>query len=316
MNLDKIEAERQRRLELWRTLHRRDGPDRVKPSLVKELRLHRGQQGIYRDQKLTGPLTSTGTGVAVGLLHTGSSYSDDLFDDGVIYHYPVTSRGQRDRNEIASMKACAEHSLPVFVVIKRSPADSTRDVRLGWVTDHDDGSRQLLISFLEAPPSVVDVQTDEDDKSFELKKPRADRRTSTRARLGQCRFRFRVFKRYGSVCAFCQITEPKLLQAAHLCPVEEGGSDDPRNGLVMCLTHHKAFDDGLLLIEPESLELCAGPSVPDLKTIGVTNNIIVHLRHKPHREALLWAWSKRASGHRVRDAAQKRHAVGGAAHSL
>jgi hypothetical protein len=32
----------------------------------------------------------TPEGVAVGLLHTGSSYADDLAEGGVIYHYPQT----------------------------------------------------------------------------------------------------------------------------------------------------------------------------------------------------------------------------------
>ena len=293
MTPETIEAERHRRLALWGELRRLGGPDLVKPSLIKELGIHRGQQGIFRDQKLTSSLTPSGTGVAVGLLHTGSTYTDDLFDDGVIYHYPTTSRGERDRNEIAAMKACAEHALPVFVVITRLPTDSTRDVRLGWVTDHDDASNQLLISFSDVPLQTTDFEGDDDNRTFEMKASRTYRRSSVRTSTGQGRFRFKVFKRYGSRCAFCSITELKLLEAAHLCPVEEGGSDDPRNGLVMCLTHHKAFDKGLLLIHPDTLQLHAGPSVPGLKSIGVAFDSIIHLKQTPHRDALLWAWSKR-----------------------
>ena len=287
-----IEAERERRLALWSELGRQGGPDRVEPSLVNQLRLHRGQQGVFRDQELTGSLTSLGTGVAVGLLHTGSSYADDLFEEGLIYHYPMTSRGQRDSNEIAAMKACAEHSLPVFVVITPSAGASTRDVRLGWVTDFDDDSRQLLISFSDAPLPAAKASVDEDDGPFELKVSRRHKWTTARTRPGQCQFRFAVFKRYGAACTFCQINEPKLLEAAHLCPVEKDGCDDPRNGLVMCLTHHKAFDAGLLLVNPDSGAVHAGRSISNLKSIGVTVASIGHLKRTPHRDALTWAWSQ------------------------
>jgi hypothetical protein len=286
MTPEAIQTERDRRLNLWHELGRCGGPDRVAPSLVRELRLHRGQQGVFRDQELTASLTPSGTGIAVGLLHTGSSYADDLFDDGVIYHYPVTARGERDRNEIVAMKACAEHTLPVFVVITPSPGASTRDVRLGWVTDHDDASGQLLITFSDGPLLTTMPREDDDARPFELMVSRTICSTTAKARPGQGRFRFAVFKRYGNACAFCSIIEPKLLEAAHLCPVEENGTDDPRNGLVMCLTHHKAFDAGLLLIDPASKEVLPGPAVSDLKSIGVAVVSIGHLRQVPHRDAL------------------------------
>lgn len=313
MTPEVIQAERDRRLLLWNELKKRGGPNRVETGLVRDLRLHRGQQGVFRDQELTGLLTPSGVGVAVGLLHTGSSYADDLFDDGIIYHYPVTARGERDRNEIAAMKACGENSLPVFVVITPSRGAPTRDIRLGWVADHDDDSGQLLISFSDSPLPAAKAGQDDGARPFELKISRTDRTATIRARSGQGRFRFAVFKRYGTACAFCQITEPTLLVAAHLCPVEENGTDDPRNGLVMCLTHHKAFDAGLLLVDPDSREVGAGPSIPDLKSIGVAVAAIAHLKQTPHREALLWAWSRRAPGQGAQNAAQQPHAAGGAA---
>jgi putative restriction endonuclease len=287
-----IDSERRRRLALWAELKRHSSPDSVAPSLVKELRIHRGQQGVFRDQKLTGTLTDSGTGVAVGLLHTGSSYSDDLYDDGVIYHYPVTSRGIHDRNEIEAIKTCNKHSLPIFVVIKRSPGDLTRNVRLGWVSDYDDDSRQVLITFSDEPPPVSDIGTHDDSRPFTLKIPRSNYRSSIRARLGQRRFRFAVLKRYGTVCAFCRIAVPNLLEAGHLCPVEEGGTDDPRNGLVMCLNHHKAFDSGLLLVHPDTLDVTARSSKQDLKSFGVVFSSIHHLKKKPHRDALMYHWGR------------------------
>jgi hypothetical protein len=250
--------------------------------------------------------------VAVGVLHTGSTYADDLFDDGVIYHYPVTARGERDRNEIAAMKACGEHTLPMFVVITPSSGARTRDVRLGWVTDVDDASGQLLIAFSDAPLCVSASQDDDEQRPFELTAVRPLRSTTVRARPGQGRFRFTVFKRFGSRCAFCSISEPKLLEAAHLCPVEDGGTDDPRNGLVMCLTHHKAFDVGLLLVDPDDLSVRSDLTGSDLQSIGVAVSSIKHLQKVPHRDALAWAWNQRAPGVSREAAAQQQHAADGA----
>ena len=65
------------------------------------------------------------------------------------------------------------------------------------------------------------------------------------ARRGQQRFRFQVMAQYGSKCAVCDIRYPALLKAAHICGVAQQGSDDWRNGIPLCATHHDAFDDHL-----------------------------------------------------------------------
>ena len=48
-------------------------------------------------------------------------------------------------------------------------------------------------------------------------------------------------------------SELSLLDAAHLYPISKKGTDDPRNALVLCALHHRAFDRGLILIDPDSL---------------------------------------------------------------
>jgi len=59
-------------------------------------------------------------GVTVSVLHTGSSYPDDLANDGVIYHYPTTSRPPgRGASEIEATKEAARLRLPIFVVTIR-----------------------------------------------------------------------------------------------------------------------------------------------------------------------------------------------------
>ena len=112
------------------------------------------------------------------------------------------------------------------------------------------------------------------------------------ARTGQQRFKFDVVKRYGARCAVCNVSVPGLLDAAHLRPKAKNGSDDPRNGLVMCPLHHRALDGYIIGIEPETLQIVAGKQLDKLASIGVARTDISHLTMKPHPDALTWLWDK------------------------
>lgn len=67
----------------------------------------------------------------------------------------------------------------------------------------------------------------------------------------QGKFRKEIFKAYNGTCAVCGIKEPKILRAAHIIPVAEGGSDEIQNGLCLCTNHEIAFDKGLLKIKAD-----------------------------------------------------------------
>lgn len=278
---------------IWRQLKVRGGPDDVPHIWIGQLRIHRGQQGIFRDLEITSHLAESTSGVAVGILHTGTSYEDDVAEDGIIYRYPHTGRGERDSNEIAALKACYKLNLPLFVVITPRTKSSDRNIRLGWIQEYDDESKQALIEFLDSdsPPSRADAQNFE-QQPFTLYEERPGRYSRTKVRPNQWRFRFDVFKRYGSSCVVCGIRRLELLQAAHLCPIEAGGSDDPRNGLVFCLTHHCAFDTGLLRIHPKTFELHVGNGVRSLEELGISRVSIANLPRPPHLDALNWAWRR------------------------
>lgn len=80
----------------------------------------------------------------------------------------------------------------------------------------------------------------------------------------QDKFRKDVLKAYDSRCAVCGIQEPKILRAAHIVPVAEGGSDEISNGICLCTNHEIAFDNGLLKIRPNgSIEVTS----QDLKEV-------------------------------------------------
>ena len=103
-------------------------------------------------------------------------------------------------------------------------------------------------------------------------------------------FRFSVFKRYGAKCAVCSVSRSEMLQATHLRPVSEKGSDDPRNGLVLCANHQLAFNAYLFAFDPESLEIVFKPGVT-ADELGITVKNLRGLVKKPHPESVAWRYS-------------------------
>jgi len=83
--------ERQRRLSIWAELCKKWGISGLKPRVLNDLRVYRGGHGVYVDKNNTSAASLDSTGITVGILHTGSSYRDDLAEDCILYHYPHLS---------------------------------------------------------------------------------------------------------------------------------------------------------------------------------------------------------------------------------
>ena len=244
---------------------------------------HLGGQSPHGDNCIAG--------VTVGLIHTGSSYADDLSADGVIYHYPKTQRpASRDLSEIDSTKAAGDLRLPVFVITHSTAKSSTRDVHLGWVEGWDDSSRLFLVSFRSEPPETLLTADESDQTEFTPTEDSPGKKTTVFSRPDQRRFKFRVFQRYGARCAVCDVSIAELLDAVHLLPKRRNGTDDPRNGLVLCPLHHRAFDGGLFGIEAETLTIVYQQNGPSADELLISRKTLDHLRRKPHQIALTGAW--------------------------
>jgi hypothetical protein len=84
----------------------------------------------------------------------------------------------------------------------------------------------------------------------------------------------------------------ELLDAGHLRPKSEDGTDDPRNGLIFCPTHHRAFDAGLFAIEPGSLRIVYRDDGPNASRLGIEHESLQCLSRKPHSEAVQWLWDE------------------------
>jgi putative restriction endonuclease len=180
----------------------------------------------------------------------------------------------------------------LFVITYPAPNANSRDIRLGWVEDWDDEARTFLIGFGERPPAPSFGPSMEEEP-FQLVEEAGRPTREVATRPGQQRFKFRVLKRYGPRCAVCGLDALELLDAAHLRPKHEHGTDDPRNGLVFCPTHHRAFDAGFFAIEPETTRIIARGDFDAANRLRLAYPSLDHLRNRPHPDALRWAWDHR-----------------------
>jgi putative restriction endonuclease len=270
-----VAEEAARRAAMWEQLRAAGDPASLPAAVLRETRTYDGGRGIWADKGTTAGVGGADA-VAVSVLHTGDHYPDDLSDSALLYHYPETKRPGRDTMEIEALKSAGTLGLPVFVILRNG---SGRAVKQGWVTDWDDPSKLFLIEFGEGRPALVS----EPEELVLYGRASGVRRTVT-SRPNQQRFRLNVLKRYGPTCAVCNVEALELLTAAHVVAVEKDGSDDPRNGLVLCWNHHRAFDLGLLRISTEGrVVFDNGHSAGDL---GVTKLSLDALAARPAREAL------------------------------
>lgn len=138
--------------------------------------------------------------------------------------------------------------------------------------------------------TVVDQETD--FRAFSSNLQSHYRQVKQRAK--QRRFRQEVMNSQGHACAVCDLAIPSILDAAHIVEKEKDGTDDPRNGLVLCALHHRMFDRGFFVVHPASLEVSPLPPYT-LAELRITRSDIGHLPNKPHRTALDWRWEHRGS---------------------
>jgi hypothetical protein len=174
-------------------------------------------------------------GVAVGVLHTGLHYADDLNDQGILYHYPQTNRaGRRDASEITAMKRAAELRIPVFVVSDPAPKSAWRETRLAWIEGWDDAGGIFSLTFAPSAPAKIQDHDDSDEQPFQMLGNSSRRKTrSIRHRPSQPRFKLKVIQRYGRACPLSGVTVPEMLDAVPIVPDADDGASDPRNGLPM-----------------------------------------------------------------------------------
>lgn len=80
------------------------------------------------------------------------------------------------------------------------------------------------------------------------------RRVATERLARDARFAKTVVEAYGERCCLCGLGA-RIVDAAHIKPVSDGGPDHITNGIALCPTHHRLFDRGYMLVRPATLAL-------------------------------------------------------------
>jgi hypothetical protein len=298
---NKVEMERQRRMSIWSEVSDGSSASGLLASDLRSKGIYGGAAGIWCDKTRTRDISGDVDGVTMSVLHNGFSYADDLSDDCLLYHYPETGRsGRTDAGEIQATKNAHRLSIPVFVITHPYFKAKTRDLKLGWIQDWDDECKQFLISFGETPP--VERQS-VDEKPFVLTVKRKKKKVAANQtqRSGQQEFKFRCLQRYGTKCAVCDATTLEMLDAAHLKSVQHNGSDDPRNGLILCANHHRALDAKLFAIDPHNLSVCLCDEYQGLEDLQIQASSISQLKNRPHEDALRWVWKQFKDSYKEND---------------
>lgn len=276
-------------LDLWEEVSKNK---RHSNEFVRDIKkIHRGERGIYRDLSKTRKL-SFEDGICQSILDTGRKYDDILTDSYLTYYYPDTIHKSRDVGEINSLKISQKYNIPIFVVLGSDEDTKTKEIRLGYVQSFNDAQKSFLISFIEDNKkiinpieNIIEEQKEETDVLFDDTRQRKKALSSNRNN-NQPKFNFDVFKYYQNQCAVCDINY--FLEAAHIIPVKNRGTDNKKNGIILCKNHHKAFDDIFFKINYHNYNIEILKENKD--SLKILRDNINHLTKKPGSIFLEWRY--------------------------
>jgi hypothetical protein len=257
-----VESEIAWRFDAWNQLQKSPNWPILTAAEVQDLGLYRGGSGVWVDKVRTSDLIEHG--VAVGLLHTGKHYDDDVDETGILYHYPTTDRPpSRDANEIQAMKNAKLLGIPIFVI---ENFHGGKRVNLAWMNDFDDKLRICVLTFHGVLPEnnkfyLPDGSTGEVKLFGQKRTKKVEIEKAERDPL----FKFNILKKFQGKCLITGLDVTEMLDAAHIIPVANGGTEHPENGLLLSASVHRALDAGLWAINPETLNLETRSSGPDAR---------------------------------------------------
>ena len=138
-------------------------------------------------------------------------------------------------------------------------------------------------------------------RKFQLFDRNADRTVSEVDRIARSRaLRVQVLAAYDEECAVCGngLRDPNggtELEAAHIVPRNLKGTDDVRNALALCRSHHWAFDRGLYGIDPRTHRIIVAnesKAIPQNGTLRELDGRRIRQAKPaelaPHSDALTW----------------------------
>jgi putative restriction endonuclease len=266
-----IEGEIARRFDAWDQLQRSPNWPILTAAEIRDLGLYGGASGVWVDKQKTSALIEHG--VAVGLLHTGKHYDDDVDETGILYHYPTTERPpSRDANEIQAMKNAKLLGIPIFVI---ENFHGGKKVNLAWMNDFDDNLRICVLTFHGVLPEHNKFHiSDDSNVGVKLFGEKRTKKVEIEKAERDPLFKFNILKRFQGKCLITGLDVTEMLDAAHIIPVASGGTEHPQNGLLLSASVHRALDSGLWAINPDTLQIETKNSGPDAKRMKLE---VIHL---------------------------------------
>lgn len=113
--------------------------------------------------------------------------------------------------------------------------------------------------------------------------------TLTTTRPAQAYFRDGILNAYSSTCIITGVSLPAVLEAAHIIPVTNDGSDNLDNGLCLRADIHKMFDTGHLRIDRDGRIFLSDSANLINNYHGLPNSI--RIPEFVSRENIEWRWN-------------------------
>lgn len=217
-----------------------------------------------------------------------------------------------------ALKKCMDERVPVAVFKQmtekwdRQHGSTYLVLGLGLVTNYDSGQDVFIVESVDqsALEEVTGVITDEEyryEVQLYAKLTREFQPLVEESRVSYTvsalkrdeAFRQLVLREYDYCCAVCEMRFrlEGLVEAtaAHIVPKFKNGTDDPRNGLALCRTHHWAFDVGIFSLDTDYRVLLSSKAKQaETRNFGLLTlasrkillpkNEILH----PHPDAMEW----------------------------
>lgn len=95
---------------------------------------------------------------------------------------------------------------------------------------------------------------------------------SVKKKIRDNSFKLRILTSYANKCAFCSI-QLKLIDAAHIVPVQYEGTDETSNGVALCALHHRAYDRNLVTFNADYQIIYSKDQFNKLREIGLDGGV-------------------------------------------
>jgi len=212
-----------------------------------------GPQGIFKPAQIKHyPLSITTT--------TNGPY-EDAFDAGgqyLLYSYRGTDPNFHENRRL---RDAMQDKVPLIYFFGTVPGQYLA-VAPVYIVGDDPGK----LRFTVAADDFLILEYERDDTDDEIRRGYVTRQV--RQRIHQRSFRDRVLRAYQERCSVCRLKHARLLDAAHITPdTDEGSEPVVSNGLSLCKIHHAAFDgeyfgirpDYRIVVRPDIMEERDGP---------------------------------------------------------